>query len=231
MYIKAIFLGDQAHSRTDNMSTSGYEVIERINPYSDYQSLNEYDMMSDFHSNILHDSSNPDINHSISDSTSETKGASKLEHQSINKEPPSTNKKGSDSNTQINIPPTQSYLPHNAKPVYRKTPLPCRRFGLDYRGSELALLPSFQQDQKRDKNFEMFDGVERGMSSNFTTSDELIDMPHTGVSNSFDDQWTDRRTTTNENTDVPETGQESSSAATVCCYFEDAESVYEVYTI
>ena len=60
-----LFIDPQRVNRAENDSANGYEVIERTNPYSDYQSINEYDMMSDFHSNILHDSSNSDITHSI----------------------------------------------------------------------------------------------------------------------------------------------------------------------
>ena len=208
------FLDDQAHSRTDNMSTSGYEVIERTNPYSDYQSLNEYDMMSDFHSNILHESLNPDINHSISDSTSETKGASKLEHQSINKEPPSTNKKGSDLNTQINIPPTQSYLPHNAKPVYRKTPVPSRRIG-GKSGDHLTVLSYLQQDSA---------------TSPTLATGILMDEQPTNISVSPRNKCSRDVEAASEHVNVPETGKQL-CPSNVCCDLDDALSVYDVYTI
>ena len=52
-------------NETKNDSMSGYEIIEQTNPYSDYQSINEYDMISDVHSNIMHDSSHSDIIQSI----------------------------------------------------------------------------------------------------------------------------------------------------------------------
>ena len=44
-----------------NDSRSGYEVIGNTNPYSTYQSIHEYEIMGDFHSNIVHESSNSDL--------------------------------------------------------------------------------------------------------------------------------------------------------------------------
>ena len=45
------FVDAQVYNRTENNFISGYEVIEHTCPYSaDYQSIDEYDMMSDFHS-------------------------------------------------------------------------------------------------------------------------------------------------------------------------------------
>ena len=48
-------------TQTLNDLTSGYEVIGDTNPFSTYQSIHEYAFMGDFHSNILHDSSNSDL--------------------------------------------------------------------------------------------------------------------------------------------------------------------------
>ena len=57
------FAGAEVGASTQmlNESRSGYEVIGNTNPYSTYQSIHEYDIMGDFHSNILHESSNSDL--------------------------------------------------------------------------------------------------------------------------------------------------------------------------
>ena len=56
------FVDAQVYNRTENNSISGYEVIEHTYPYSaDYQTIDVYDMMSDFHSDTPPDSSQPDM--------------------------------------------------------------------------------------------------------------------------------------------------------------------------
>ena len=59
------FVDAQVYNRTENNFISGYEVKEHAYPYSaEYQTIDVYDMMSDFHSNILHDSLQSDMHNS-----------------------------------------------------------------------------------------------------------------------------------------------------------------------
>ena len=56
------FVDAQVYSSAENNSISRYEVIEHTYPYSaDYQTIDVYDMMSDFHSDTPPDSSQPDM--------------------------------------------------------------------------------------------------------------------------------------------------------------------------
>ena len=134
-----MFVDLQSVDRTENDSVNGYEVIERTNPYSDYQSINEYDMMSDFHSNILHDSSNPDINHSICVDALPTAGTCNRQQPSNPEQKSSTIER-----TSADVA-SQTVSQESAKPVYRKTPVPSRRMG-GKSGYHLTVWPYLQQD-------------------------------------------------------------------------------------
>ena len=239
------FLDDQAHSRTDIMSTSGYEVIEHTYPYSaDYQSLNEYDMMSDFHSDTLHDSSQPDMQNPAIDNGRFEAGSTGNHEQPSNTRSPSLNISMAGVNTQ-EFSSSNALSPEITKPVFRKTPLPSRRLIKNSKDSSFTLLPFYQ----RDKNLTVcnsLDRLEGGILSTnlITTDNERNNILTTEISNpcSGDDQHTDKGTAAISQSATSchflkgdpallETGKVSSSPANACYDFEDAVSVYEVYTI
>ena len=127
---------------------SGYEIIEQANPYSDYQSLNEYDMISGVHSNIMHDSSNSDIIQSIYMYNVALKdmGTSNSE------QPPNAGQESSTTERLSVIVASQTVSPYSTKPVYRKTPVPSQKWGQNSR-NVLSLLPNLQQDEANSPNF------------------------------------------------------------------------------
>ena len=134
-----LFVDPRRVDRTENGSVNGYEVIEHTYPYSDYQSINEYDMMSDFHSNILHDSSNPDINHSVCVDALPTAGTCNRQQHSNPEQKSSTIER-----TSADVA-SQTVSQESAKPVYRKTPVPSRRMG-GKSGNHLTVWPYLQLD-------------------------------------------------------------------------------------
>ena len=125
-------------------------------------------MMSDFHSNILHDSLQPDMhNPSIGNGRLEAVSISNYEQPS-NKGSQSLNINMIGANTQ-DLWLAQS--PDNTKPVFRKTPLPCRRLIRNSKDSSLTLLPIYQ----RNKNLTVCDSIDsfegRIVSTKLTTTD------------------------------------------------------------
>ena len=132
-------------NETKNDSMSGYEIVEQTNPYSDYQSINEYDMMSDVHSNIMHDSSNSDIIQSIYKVALKDMGTSNSE------QPPYAGQESSNTERLSVIVASQTVSPDSTKPVYRKTPVPSRKWGQNSR-NVFSLLPNLQQDEANSPN-------------------------------------------------------------------------------
>ena len=95
-------------------SVAEYEVIEKTNPYSDYETINENDMLSDFHLNMMrtNDNSNSLTNHVVHGETS--KAVTAYTGSSAQPSKPETNR--------LHTEP-----PDITKRVFRKTSLPCRR--------------------------------------------------------------------------------------------------------
>ena len=160
------FVETQVGDITGKDSISGYEIIEYTEPYRDYKTIDEYEMMSDLHSNILHDGSNFSETHSICSSKSGAGASGNIERYSKTEtSPQNTNMISS------NMPQTASYTesPEKTKPVYRKTPVPCRRMTRISTDSDLTLLPYFERDQAGRDNKLKISGkseiCERGLSS------------------------------------------------------------------
>ena len=203
-----LFVDPQRIDRTENDSVNGYEVIERTNPYSDYQSINEYDMISDVHSNIMHDSSNPDINHSVCVDALPTAGTCNRQQHSNPEQKSSTIERTS---TDV---ASQTVSQESAKPVYRKTPVPSRRMGGKSR-NHLTVLPYLQKD--------------------FANSPTLaagipMDVRPKNISVSPKNKYDRDIKAANEHASVPETGKQL-GPLTVCGDSNDALSVYDIYTI
>ena len=203
-----LFVDPQRVDRTENDSVNGYEVIERTNPYSDYQSINECDMMSDYHSNILHDSSNPDINHSICVDALPTAGTCNRQQPSIQKQKSSTIER-----TSADVA-SQTVSQESAKPVYRKTPVPSRRMG-GKSGDHLTVLSYLQQDSA---------------TSPTLATGILMDEQPTNISVSPRNKCSRDVETASEHINVLEKWKQL-CPSNVCCDLDDALSVYDVYTI
>ena len=108
--------------KADSISTTRYEVIQETDPYRDYQSLNEYDMLSNFYQDI-------------SDSTKSADTGSGCDQQSL-------------AGDSLTVAPCSSTLPSkslpmdnvdHSKPVFRKTPVPYRKFGRACSSMKLSL--------------------------------------------------------------------------------------------
>ena len=142
-----LFVDPQRVDRTENDSVNGYEVIERTNPYSDYQSINEYDMISDVHSNIMHDSPHSDIIQSIYIYNVALKDSGS----GNSEQPPNAGQESSNIERLSVIVASQTVSSDSTKPVYRKTPVPSRKWGQNSR-NVLSLLPNLQQDEANSPN-------------------------------------------------------------------------------
>ena len=117
------FLEEQIKTvKADSISTTRYEVIQETDPYPKYQSLNEYDMLSNFYQDI-------------SDSTKSADTGSGCDQQSL-------------AGDSLTVAPCSSTLPSkslpmdnvdHSKPVFRKTPVPYRKFGRAGSSMKLSL--------------------------------------------------------------------------------------------
>ena len=238
------FAGAEVGATTQmlNDSRSGYEVIGNTNPYSTYQSIHEYDIMNDFHSNILNDSSNSNYEIPTICNGTSVSGACNFPPPSnhvLQAQPSNLNEIDNDKGDTTT--PSQTELAENTKPVFRKTPLPSRRLISITKGSSLTLLPYSQSNP-----------VERGTklkissqisSFKLTTDISLINKQPAETSDSYNNhigkvervRATDKSPSSfhrylSEPASVQETGKVVGDA-TDCSDFEEALSVYEVYTI
>ena len=237
------FAGAEVGATTQmlNDSRSGYEVIGNTNPYSTYQSIHEYDIMGAFHSNILHESSNSDLEIPTICNGASDSGA-------CNFPPPSnhvpqaqtSNLNEIDNNEGETTTPSQPDSPENTKPVFRKTPLPSRRLIRNSRNS-LTLLPYSQSNQERDTKLK---NVGQISLLKLTTDIPLFNKQPAETFDSYNNQnirEVERVNATNEcssslrrNLSEPANIQQTGRVvgdATNRCDFEEALSVYEVYTI
>ena len=179
-----------------NDSTSGYEVIGNTNPYSTHQSIHEYDIMNDFHSNILHDSSNSDLDIPTICNGTSCSGACNFLPPS-NHVPQTSNLNEIDNNKGETTTPSQPESPENTKPVFRKTPLPW--LIRNSKDSSLTLLPFYQ----RNKNLSVCNSIDsfegRIVSTKLITTDnERNNILATEISNSCNYQHTCKGTAANE---------------------------------
>ena len=223
--------------QTLNDSRSGYEVIGNTNPYSTHPSIHEYYIMNDFHSNILrHDSSNSDYEiPTTCNGTSDSEACNFL--------PPSNHVPQTSNLNEIDrgetTTPSQLESPENTKPVFRKTPLPSRRLISNSRNS-LTLLPYSKSNQETDTKLKI---VSQISSLRLTTDIPLINKQPAETSDSYNNhigevervRATDECPSSfhrylSEPASVQETGKVVGDA-TDCSDFEEALSVYEVYTI
>ena len=230
-------------NQTLNDSMSGYEVIGNTNPYSTYQSIHEYDIMGDFHSNILHESSNSDLEIPTICNGASDSGA-------CNFPPPSnhvpqaqtSNLNEIDNDKGDTTTPSQTELAENTKPVFRKTPLPSRRLISNTKGSSITLLPYPQSNPvERDTKLKISSQIS---SFKLTTDISLINKQPAETSDSYnnrnirevervralDECPSSLRRNLSEPASVQQTGKVVGDA-TNRCDFEEALSVYEVYTI
>ena len=185
-------------------SVAEYEVIEKTNPYSDYETINENDMLSDFHLNMIRTNGNSNslTNHVVHGDTSQAERAynpaqlSKSETNGLHTEPPDITKR-----------------------VFRKTPLPCRKLG------RILLQPHHE-----DINLQISTVIDPGDRQ--ITPPKLT--THNCVTNNEEEAFLDlcnNKQTREAGTTVDEDPCTKSPSLYENIDSEDALSVYDVYTV
>ena len=189
----------------DTDSVAEYEVIEKTNPYSDYETINENDMLSDFHLNMMrtNDNSNSLINHVVHGDTSKAVTA----YSGRSAQPPEPDTVG-----------IHTESPDIPKQVFRKTPLPCRR------------LERFHlQPQREDIDLQISTKIDRSERQinppKLTTHNCVINKEEEAFSD-----LCDKKQTREAGTTVDDAPRAESPSLYENIDSEDALSVYDVYT-
>ena len=187
-------------------SVAEYEVIEKTNPYSDYETINENDMLSDFHLNMMrtNDNSNSLINHVVHGDTSKAVTA----YTGRSAQPPEPDTVG-----------IHTESPDIPKQVFRKTPLLCRRLGRFH-----------LQPQREDINLQICTDIDRSQRQinppTLNTHSHVINKEEEAFSDLRNDKQIREAGTTVDDDPCTETPRLYENIDS-----EDALSVYDVYTV
>ena len=221
---------------------SGYDIIQKTDPYSDYLSIDEYDMMSNSELNMSENVKQIGKEPSTHDQFASIKNVSGLS--TIVLEPAPIKLIATSRRLQPAFSSAE-YL--NEKPVFRKTPLPHRKSGA--KGQCLTISPYIQQDHPVQLNeAEVVRKYESGRCLPFCTARKgvIAEKTPNRVSNSCQEQSTEKAESPNNTISVckgiaggEKEAQDKHNSSDkspvqrlhVDSHVDDALSIYEVYTV